>query len=56
MSKNASRLALELASISSREPLDKVHGDVGFMAGGQLEGCILDFCDFAFGKEPESRR
>ena len=31
-----------------------VHGDVGLVAVGQLEGRVLDFGDLAFGEQPES--
>ena len=33
---------------------DEVHGDVGLVAVGQLEGRVLDFGHFALGEEPQS--
>ena len=33
---------------------DGVHGDVGQVAVGEFEGCVLNFSDFTLGQEPES--
>lgn len=33
---------------------DEVHRDVGLVAGGQFEGGVVNFGDFAFGEEPQS--
>jgi hypothetical protein len=46
--------AFELCFDLFPRPLDHVHGDVSPVAVGQFEGCILDFCDLAFGQKPES--
>ena len=46
--------ALELCFDLLARTLDDVHGDVGLMASGQLEGGVADFCNFAFGQEPQS--
>lgn len=34
--------------------LDGVHGDVGLMAVGELEGRVLNFSDLALGEQTES--
>ena len=46
--------ALELGFDFFAGSVDDVHGDVGFVAGGQLEGGVLDFGDLAFREEPET--
>ena len=46
--------AFELGLDLFARPLDHVHGDMRFVAVGQLKGCVLDFSNFAFRKEPES--
>ena len=46
--------ALELGFDLFARAIDNVHGDVGFMAVGQFEGCVVDLGDLAFGEEPET--
>jgi len=46
--------ALELSFNLLTGTLDHVHGDVGFMTIGQLESCIVDFSDLAFGQKPQT--
>jgi hypothetical protein len=46
--------ALELGLDLFAGAFDHVHGDVGFVAGGQLERGVVDFSDLAFGEEPET--
>ena len=46
--------ALELVFDLLAGALDGVHGDVGLVAVGQLEGGVGDFGDFALGEQPHS--
>ena len=46
--------ALELGLDLLARALDGVHGDVGLVAVGQLEGRVLDFGDLALGEQPHS--
>ena len=34
--------------------LDGMHGYMGLVAGCQLEGCVLNLCDLAFGEKPKA--
>jgi len=46
--------ALELGFDLLTRTLDGVHGDMGLVAVGQLEGRVLDFGDLAGGEEAQA--
>ena len=46
--------SLELVFDLLAGALDGVHGDVRLVSIGQLEGCVVDFCDLALGEQPHS--
>jgi hypothetical protein len=48
------KAALELCFDLFPRALNHVHGDMSLVAVRQLEGCVLDFCDFAFRQQSES--
>ena len=46
--------ALELVFDLLAGALDGVHGNVRLVSIGQLEGCVVDFCDLALGEQTHS--